>query len=886
MTDLARLPRYLERPETSRTHTATIRQHYGYRDFTAQPWHFQLVRWLYRRAWLSNERALVVFEHASAWLMYHKVLLPGVSTLERLIGTIQERATRRLWHVIAHAVPLAQRARLTALLIVPPGARHSPLDRLRKGPVDSTATGLLAALQRLQDVRALGLSGLALPAVPPGRFKTLARYALGARAEALDRLEDPDRKLATLVAGATQLEAMAQDDALDILMQIIRAVFQANDRDRDRDRLRTLHDLDQAALVLQAVCQLVLDLDQPDATLRTHIFALHAPPAVAAAVAEVQARIRPKREPFVDQLRGQYPYLRRVLPTLLRTITFQGTTSGQAVLDALAFLQRLDGPQPPKLHHAPTKVVGGRWRRLVLDSGEVVDRTLYTFAVLERLQQLLDRRELFVTPSERWNDPRAKLLAPAAWASLRTHVTAALGRNADPQAELALLSHHLDAAYAQTGQNLATNAAVRLEQQDGHDRPIVTALEKLDEPPSLRTLRTATQRLMPEVELPEVLLEIHALTGFADQFTHLSEGGARVDDLPLSICAVLVAEACNIGLEPLIQPGTPALTRERLAWVQQNYLRPETLTAANARLVAAQRQIPLASAWGGGEVASADGLRFVVPVRTINAGGSPKHFPRERGLTWYNGISDQHMGFHAVVIPGALRDAPYLLNVLLEQQTELQPREVMTDTAGYSDTVFGLFWLLGYQFSPRLADLKDMRFWRINPRADYGVLNDLGRHTISTQVIVDQWDEMLRLAGSLKMGTVPADAVVRWLHGDKRPHSLARGVAAVGRVAKTRYLLAYLDDESYRRRILVQLNKGERRHSLARAIFHGQRGELRQRYRQGQEDQLGALGLVLNCVVLWNTRYLDAAVQHLTQEGQVIDPEVSGTTIPVYLSPY
>ena len=88
VTDLARLPRYLERPETSRTHTATIRQHYGYRDFTAQPWHFQLVRWLYRRAWLSNERALVVFEHASAWLMYHKVLLPGVSTLERLIGTI------------------------------------------------------------------------------------------------------------------------------------------------------------------------------------------------------------------------------------------------------------------------------------------------------------------------------------------------------------------------------------------------------------------------------------------------------------------------------------------------------------------------------------------------------------------------------------------------------------------------------------------------------------------------------------------------------------------------------------------------------------------------------------------------------------------------------
>jgi hypothetical protein len=72
---------------------------------------------------------------------------------------------------------------------------------------------------------------------------------------------------------------------------------------------------------------------------------------------------------------------------------------------------------------------------------------------------------------------------------------------------------------------------------------------------------------------------------------------------------------------------------------------------------------------------------------------------------------------------------------------------------------------------------------------------------------------------------------------------------------------------------LTQLNKGERRHSLARVIFHGQRGEVRQRYRQGQEDQLGALGLVLNCVVLWNTRYMDAAVAQLRASGRMISED-------------
>ena len=76
-----------------------------------------------------------------------------------------------------------------------------------------------------------------------------------------------------------------------------------------------------------------------------------------------------------------------------------------------------------------------------------------------------------------------------------------------------------------------------------------------------------------------------------------------------------------------------------------------------------------------------------------------------------------------------------------------------------------------------------------------------------------------------------------------------------------------MDDENYRRRILTQLNRSEERHKLSRATFHGQRGELRQRYREGQEDQLGALGLVVNVIVLWNTLYMDAILNHLRNQG-------------------
>ena len=161
----------------------------------------------------------------------------------------------------------------------------------------------------------------------------------------------------------------------------------------------------------------------------------------------------------------------------------------------------------------------------------------------------------------------------------------------------------------------------------------------------------------------------------------------------------------------------------------------------------------------------------------------------------------------------------------------------------------------------------------MDPQADYGALNGVARHRINTELIARHWDDLLRLAGSLKLDLVQAHGVMRTLQIDERSTKLAQAVAEVGRMDKTLHLLSYLDDEEQRRRILGQLNRGEERHRLARAVFHGKRGELRQRYRQGQEDQLDALGLVVNVLVLWNTLYLDAALTALRSEGHPVREE-------------
>jgi len=168
---------------------------------------------------------------------------------------------------------------------------------------------------------------------------------------------------------------------------------------------------------------------------------------------------------------------------------------------------------------------------------------------------------------------------------------------------------------------------------------------------------------------------------------------------------------------------------------------------------------------------------------------------------------------------------------------------------------------------------------------DYGELNKLAGHKVNTTVIAEHWDDLLRLAGSLKLGTVQAPDILLSLTRGKTPTGLGRAAAELGRIAKTRtgpigaalsktlHLLEYIQDEDYRRRILIQLNRGELRNSLARVIHHGQRGEVRERYKESQEDHLSALGLIVNAVVVWNSRYLQAVLDWLEVVDESPKPE-------------
>lgn len=546
-------------------HAREIRDRYGYREFTEPLARFRLTRWLYALCWTGTDRPSVLFDRATAWLVAEKVLLPGASVLERLIARIRARTARRLWRTLPRDVSYDQRARLETLLVAGEGGRPGLLDRLRDGPYLRSGAELSRAVARLDQIRILAVGLPGVSHVPPGRVTALARFAMLAKAQAVARLP-PERRMATLLAFIRTLEATAQDDVLDLFDIVVTKLFADAAAVGKRARLRTIRDFDAAALQLRRVGAIMIDDTVDDAMVRTTTFAIVPQAAIAEAVAAIDAIVRPSGDLYFAELRAQSGRL-RFLPGLARSLILGATPSGHAILNAVRHLRATEGRHVSR--SAPLDFVSAGWKRQVVMPDGGIDPLGYRLCLLDVMRSALRRRDLFAAPSLRYADPRLGLLAGPAWEAARPAICRSLGLSGDAGAELRRPSVRLDTTYRATAANLPGNASVRVK----GDTLLLSTLDRLDEPASLVALRTLVQARLPRVDLPEILLEMHARTGFADGFTHASEGGARAGDVAVSLCAVLLAEACNTGFEPLIRPDTPALGAAELPPRRNNHPR-------------------------------------------------------------------------------------------------------------------------------------------------------------------------------------------------------------------------------------------------------------------------------------------------------------------------
>ena len=407
--------------------------------------------------------------------------------------------------------------------------------------------------------------------------------------------------------------------------------------------------------------------------------------------------------------------------------------------------------------------------------------------------------------------------------------------------------------------------------------------DKLDVPDKVNQLQKVIDAYMPSIRIEQLLMEVDQMTHYSRHFVPIQYHQSRPKNFYKSLMAAIISQATNLGVVSMSN-SVNGVTVDMLRHILQYYIREETLINASAEIVNQHHELPLSAVYGSGTLSSSDAQRFKIRADSLLASYYPRYYGYyEKAIGIYTHVSDQYSVFSTKIISCSPREALYVLDGLLENNTILKIREHTTDTHGYTEIVFALCHLLGFYFMPRIRDLKDQQLYRIDKSVDYGDLNHLLTKTADLAIIEEQWEYMMRVVISLKQKTSPAHVIVQRLTNSSPFDRLTKAFTNLGRIIKTEYILRYLTDKDLRQTVQRQLNKGEYRHKLPRWIFFADQGEFTTGDYEEIMNKASSLSFVSNAILYWNTIKINDVVEQLRQQGEDIDDK---TLSHISLLPY
>ena len=522
----------------------------------------------------------------------------------------------------------------------------------------------------------------------------------------------------------------------------------------------------------------------------------------------------------------------------------------------------------------PTAFIRRAWRPFVFKDGDI-DRRAYELCVFSELRNRLRAGDVWVDRSRHYQDFETYLIPKLTFEILKAEGPLPVEIETEVQS-------YLESRRSALTQELTTVATLA-ESGELHDVDLaegdlkITPLRAVT-PPEAVSLRDAAYDLLPRIKITDLLLEVDRWTGFSECFTHQRNG--QPAENKAALLTTILADGINLGLSRMAEACRGATLRQ-LAWVHDWHIREETYAAALSQLINAHRTIPLAQLWGTGTTSSSDGQYFRAGGRGEKLADINARHGNEPGVTFYTHLSDQFGPYYTKVIAATASEAPHVLDGLLYHQTGLQIEEHYTDTGGATDHVFGLCHLFGFRFAPRIRDLKDRRLYLFPGQTPQPILDHLVGGFVDVHQITAHWNDLLRLATSIRSGTVTASAILQKLSAYPRQNGLAVALREIGRIERTLFTLDWLKNIDLRRRANAGLNKGEARNALARAIFFYRLGEIRDRSFERQVYRASGLNLLIAAIILWNTRYLEQAFVQLERQGVNVAPTIVTHVAPL-----
>ncbi len=858
---------YARRPQTMTDHARQLAASLGLRTPTMAD--LPSVIEVAAEAARATDRGQPIAAAVIAALRTAGIILPGAAVIERVAIAGRARARKRAADALVAGLSAEHLTKLDGLLVIDPSVGMTPFAWLKATPIAPKADHVSELLDRLRMIRGICVPVENAARIHEDRLQQFVREGHASDAHQLGRYSE-HRRRAILVATVLDLETRLTDAILDMADKLIGGLF-AKARNAARRRYAaSANNVGRLMRMFHGTIEALAAAHEGEADAFEAVDDAVGWPKLLRVREEVQEFASLAGEDPLVRAADRWRTLRKFAPALIEALQFRSTRAGDPMLGALKLLAGLNQSGKREVPADAPMPFRKEWRRLVMEEGGP-NRRLYETAVLATLRDKLRSGDVWVERSASYRRFDSYLLPPDAVPA----VTVGLKLPATADEWLAGRAGELDQRLKRFSRRLLRGELEGVELRDGrlHVAPVKTTAT-----PETRAFADGIEAMMPPARITELLYEVNRMTGFASAFTNLRTG-ERCDDENALLAAIL-ADATNLGLGRMAA-ASHGVTRDKLIWTADAYIRSETYKAALAKIIGAHHALPIASTWGDGTTSSSDRQFFRSAKRGDAAGEVNARYGHDPGLGFYTHVSDQHGPYSVRVMSATSHEAPYVLDGLLHHGTALRIGTHYTDTGGASDHVFILCAMLGFRFCPRLRDLPDRKLATIEPATAYKDLDSLIGRRVKADVIREHWGEILRLVASLQAGTVLPSAMLRRLAAYQRQNQLDLALQELGRVERTLFMLDWLESPELRQRCQAGLNKSEQRHALAQVICTFKQGRIADRGQEAQQFRASGLNLVIAAIVYWNSTYLADAVQHLRDQGKPILDALLAHTSPL-----
>jgi TnpA family transposase len=867
---------YAQRQPTISAHQELVRNYLGLKKFGDGNLP-EIKEFIFKESCRLNQTSAII-ARTEQFLKSQKILNPSQDTLRRLVVRQKQEAKKYIFKKIVNSLPKNVLENLEELLNTK-DSRQSFLHSFKQPPGRPSSSAMLKLTSKVEDIKATGILEVDLSWLNNNFQRVLNRYVKHCTASRLRELESTHR-YAALVCFLWQTYRDTIDFIMDMYDKLLNKIYNHAQTAIDQYNKNSHKKIRRSLFTFKTLAELVLDDKVEDSVLRQEIFKLVERDKITNQLEDIETWLNGKHSHAFNLVKERISYIRQFSPALLKHLQFISEGKDvSSLLKAINILQEMNEDSKRKLpEDTPLEFIPKKIQPLVKSNGKL-NKSAWECALLTAIRDEIKAGNLSIKMSKSFGRLEDFFISKKIWHEMKEKFFNRAGLPSDPDNVKEYLKKRLNKAFDQFLETLPNNPYVNIDKEGWHLKSDSTDKLDLESEKNLENLKKWLSQNMRVIKLPELLIEVDNELKITRQFMSAQQNIPQAEEI-CAILATIMAHGCNIG--PHTMSHLTGINYGKLKHITDWILTEEALRGSLALLVNSISKLDISQSWGTGKTSSSDGQRFSMECKVLQQTYSTKF--HDFALEFYSFIADNYAPFHGMPIECTDRDAPYTLDGLLYNESDLPLEEHFIDTHGYTENNFTAFAMLAKRFSPRIRGLHKQRIYRIDTEKDYKELAPLvcrSDRTIHMDWIVDQWDRIGQFYASLECGHATASTAMKRLNGFTRKNLFYRANRELGRIFKTEHILQYMSDKALRQRTRKGLLKGEQLHALARDLYYGKQGRISSRDLQAQRNSCSCLTLILASIIYWQAKEINRVVLECDPEGNNIDLKLMDHISPI-----